>query len=190
MFTDVERYLNFIIENKLTQAQFLFLYLIYRKKVDCIKKYKAAFPNEENSMIGKYDKQDLLDRGFIESVGEAGMTADYILGEKFTKLFLKDVFNATEEFVKEYPGFVQIQGKAIPLITMDRYKLANIYGERIDYSVEEHLEVVKDVKFARAKDMLSSSIENFVRGEVWQKIRPIRLNQESIKEVNLTFDEF
>jgi hypothetical protein len=52
MFQDVERYINFITTNKLTQAEFLFLYLIRRKNHEAMVKYKEAFPSEDGSMIG------------------------------------------------------------------------------------------------------------------------------------------
>lgn len=181
MFIDVDRYVNFIIKNKLTQSQFLYLYLIYRKKYNSIKAYKKAFPTEDGTMIGKNLIQDLIDRSFIEKIKEeVVLVTDYRITEKFTHLYFSDIYNATEELKNEYPAFANIQGNNIPLITVDIYKLSGIYGERIDFSVDEHKEVIKDLIYARDKGSIRFSLENFVRGEVWKGIRPSRLANTTV----------
>jgi hypothetical protein len=190
MFQNVERYVDFITTNKLTQAQFLFLYLIYRKKLDAIIKYKEAVPTEDGSMIGKPSIEDLIKRGFVLKVDE-GISADsFMITEKFHKLFLKNIHVAAQEFWDKYPGFVRIQGVATPLTNMDKYAFANIYGERIDYSVDEHLEVMKDLEFGVQQSLVRTSIEKFVRSEAWKKLREIRLNQRTVQEVDALAGDF
>src|ERR1035437_7932449 len=126
MFKDIERYLEFIIKNKLTQAQFLFLYLIHKKKYDCIRQYMKAFPTDDGSMIGNLSKQDLVDRGFIEKVGNEELASDYLITHKFTDIFLKDIHNATDELFESYPSWIKIGGNNASLLNSDRYKLALI----------------------------------------------------------------
>lgn len=181
MFQDVERYLDFIIKHKLTQSQFLMLYLLYRKKYDAISKYKEAFPSDDGSMIGEGLKQDLVERGFIQKVGEGTKADDYVITNKFTNLFFADRHEAAKDFWANYPGFVNIQGANVPLTNMDKFAFANIYAERIDYSIDEHREVIKDLQFANTNNLIRSSIENFVRSQAWEKIRPIRLQREQVK---------
>ncbi len=190
MFQNVERYVNFIIENKLTQAQFLFLYLIYRKKYECIKVYKAAIPTGDDTMIGVPAKDDLIKRGFIAQLNDEGRADSYEITDKFLKLFLKDVHEASNQFWDKYPGFIKINGVNTPLTNMDKYRFALIYGERIDHSVDEHLEVMKDLEFGVRNNLIRSSIENFVKAEGWGKLRPLRLNQSTIKEANALAQEF
>lgn len=191
MFQNVERYVKFITDNNLTQSQFLMLYLLYRKKYECIKLYKEKVPTEDGSMIGKSLNQDLIDRGFLEALSkEEGKEQKYKLTEKFTRLFIKDVHEAARQFWDKYPGFVNIGGRNIPLTTMDQFRFANIYGERIDYSVEEHLEVLKDIEFGVNKNLISCSIEKFVMSENWMKIRQIRLNQDTIAKVEKLDEDF
>lgn len=190
MFQNVEKYVDFIIENKLTQSQFLFLYLLYRNKFSCIVKYKNSFPTEDGSMIGKPAIEDLIKRGFVNKVDEGISANSFMITEKFHKLFLKNHHIAAQEFWDRYPGFVRIQGIATPLTNMDKYVFANIYAERIDYSVDEHLEVLKDLEFGVQQSLIRTSIEKFVRSEAWKKLRDLRLNQRTIQEVDSLAGDF
>lgn len=183
MFISVERYVKFIKDNKLTQPQFLMLYLLRRKKFSVINMYKEAHPTEDGSMIGEIHKQDLIDRGFLEKVGEGDKASDYVITEKFNHIFLSNHFIAADEFWSLYPGYVRINGQNVPLTNMDKYAFANIYAERIDYLVDEHKEVMLDLKFGRDNNLIVSNIEKFVRSESWTKIREIRVGKLKIKEV-------
>lgn len=190
MFQNVERYVDFITKNDLTQAQFLLLYLTYNKKYECIRKYKEAIPTEDGSMIGKRAKQDLIDRGFIKQINDDEKADSYIITEKFHKLFIKDQFVAGNEFWDKYPGFVKIQGVNTPLTNMDRYAFANLYAGRIDYNVDEHIEVMKDLEFGVRNELIRTSIEKFVKSEGWLKIREVRLNNAKIQEVNSLTEDY
>lgn len=184
MFQSVKRYIKFIAENKMSQQKFLFLYLIRRKDYESIKIYMEAFPTHDGSMIGEAAKQELIDEGFIEKVGESTKVTDYVITEKFNKLFLNNYFEAAYEVWDAYPAYVRIDGKNIPLTNMDKYAFANLYGERIDYSVDEHLEVIKDIRFGVEHNLISSNIEKFVRSQSWEKLREIRLRQKQVKVVS------
>lgn len=184
MFQDITRYIDFIVKHKLTQSQFLMLYLIRRKSFSVIEKYKKAFPTEDGTMIGLINIQDLIDRGFLEKVEDL----NYIVTDKFNNIFLSNHFIAADEFWSLYPGFVNINGKNIPLTNMDKYAFSNIYGERIDYSVDEHNEVIKDIKFGRENNLITSNIENFVRSESWHKIREVRLGRQKVIKITRDLD--
>ena len=188
MFQNVERYVEFITKNKLTQSQFLMLYLMYRKKSECIKIYKEHHPTDDGTMIGGNLNKDLIDRGFLEPAPEATEPNRYVLTDKFLKLFIKDSQEAANQFWDKYPGYVSIQGVNTPLTNMDKYRFTLIYAERIDHSVDEHLEVMKDLEFGVQNNLIRSSIENFVKSEGWSKIRPIRLNKEKITELTEVTD--
>lgn len=188
MFQDVERYVDFIAKNSLSQPQFLFLYLIRRKKGEVIIKYKNAFPSGDDSMIGEIWKKDLVDRGFLVQVGEGTKMSDYEVTEKFNNIYLQDRWEALSELYEKYPGFVNIGGVDIPLTACDRYKLAILYVEAIDYSVDEHKEVILDVEYGRTNGLLRANIEKFINGKGWEKIRQLRLKQSTIRQ--LTEDNF
>lgn len=186
MYLNASQYVKFIVDNKLTQAQYLFLYLLRTHEYEAIKMYKSGFPTEDDSMIGQGAKKDLIDRGFIEHVGEGSAATDYQITEKFNCLFLKNHYLAADEIWMAYPPFVLISGKNMPLTTMDRYQFANLYAERIKYSVDEHNEVLKDVKYGRDKELISTKIQTFVESEQWLRIRQIRNGEQKIYKTNLT----
>lgn len=79
-------YVDFLIDNNLTQAQYLLLHLIHKNRQDLVKKYKNAFPayDDSDSMIGEHYVIDLIKRGFLIHSKEKKR---YIIGEKYTKMF-------------------------------------------------------------------------------------------------------
>lgn len=81
-----EHYVDFLIDNNLTQAQYLLLHLLHNKRLDLVKKYKDYFPayDESDTMIGDYYTNDLITRGFLIW---SPMKNHYIIGEKYTKVF-------------------------------------------------------------------------------------------------------
>lgn len=184
MFQDVERYVDFITKNKLTQAEFLFLYLLKRKRVDAIAKYKRAFPSDDGSMIGNRSMTDLIKRGFLIHLGEGEKVSDYEVSGAFNDLFVQDKFEAADEVWKLYPPFVNIGGNDMTLTSCDRYEFAILYAEAIDYNVEEHKLVVEDIKYARDHGLLRISIEKFVRSKGWEAIRSKRSSTGKSQVVN------
>lgn len=183
MFLNVERYVNFIAKHKLTQAQFLMLYCLYKKEYSTINVYKEAFPNPDGTMIGQIMKDDLINRGFIARVGEGENASSYTVTDLFTNIFVSDIFHAADEVWDIYPPFMKINGANVPLTNMDKFKFANLYGERIRYDIHEHNQVIADIKFGREHNLIRVNIENFTRSEAWKSIRKIRVDKQVIQEV-------
>lgn len=192
MFVNVDRYVKFIGENKLTQPQFLFLFLIKFKKWSALETYRQYFPHGDGSTIGRGDRQDLLDRGFLVHHPEKGIGPDaYETTDKFNDLYINDTWEAADEFWKKYPGFVNISGRPVPLTNVDRYQFQLLYGERIKYSVDEHKEVLKDLEYGLKHGLVRQNIEKFVKSQAWEKIRQLRLSEQTIHQVKgITQEEF
>lgn len=167
-----EHYVRFLIQNNLTQAQYLLLHLVYKKKPELIKLYKDAFPTHEEgntSMIGNYLTKDLFNRGFLEEIkGKVTLT------KKFLCIFV-DKHKACDEIFEIYPTFFEKDGNNIPLSAMDRNVFTELYDKAINSSVEEHLEVVEDILFAIDQKLLPIGIDKFVKSKYWLTIRPRRL---------------
>lgn len=189
MYCNIDRYINFITENGLTQSQFTMLYLIARKRSDLISKYKEAFPTGDGTMIGSSLKRDLIDRGFIIKCKDGETQDCYELGQNFLNIYL-DEYECGNEILEIYPSFMTIKGLSVPLITMDRYEFRQIYATRIGFDRTEHYEVVKDLKFAIEKNIIRFGIEKFVRAEMWKEIRKLRLSTALVVEGKETDNEF
>lgn len=190
MFVNVQRYVDFLAEHSLSQQQFLLLYLIKFRKQSVMEEYMKGFPTADGSMIGKESRQDLIDRGFLKHDAEKGLgIQSYDTTDKFNDLYVNDTWEAMTEFWNLYPGFVRIEGRDVPLTNVDKYQLQLLYGERIGYDVGEHKEVLKDLKYGVLKGLVRQNIEKFVRAEMWQKIREVRLGETNIAELNAKDNE-
>lgn len=175
---DEDRYMSFLERNKLNQAQFLLLYLLYKKRYDLIERYKKMFPTPDNSAIGSISFDDLLNRKFITEVNNKGVTPDsaaaYELTDKFTNIFI-DKFECAKELWELYPSFVLSDGKRFPLTLCDEDKFREDYAKKINFSREEHDEVIKDLKYAKDNNLIKGKIDTFVASRHWLAIRKERL---------------
>lgn len=169
-----EEYIHFLIKNDLTQEQYLCLHLIYKNRVDLIKLYKEAFPSGGTKMIPDIFIKDLINKGFLVVKNKS-----FKLGKAFLELFIEK-HRATEEIYNIYPSFYDNGGVAVPLTTMDMNVFANMYENAIMGSLEEHIEIMKDIEFGKKHDLLKLGIEKFLKSKYWKVLRAKR-----IKDIDL-----
>lgn len=178
-----ERYIEFITKHNLTQSQFLLLHLMYKKKFNLIKKYRECYPTDNGSMIGKNLTKDLIDRGFLVKIDSS-----YKLGDIFLDIYIDD-YTAGNEIWDLYPKFIIINEVNIPLTTMDKNLFRKIYIDKILYSREEHLEVVKDIEYGTEKELINLGIDKFINSEFWKVLREKRLQDVEYKEATNLYEE-
>lgn len=171
-----DAYIKFIIEHKLTQGQYLLLYLVYKQRPDLIRAYKEAFPSGDSTMIGQYFIDDLFTKEMLTKHSNGSIT----VSQKFLEAFINK-HTATEQIFDIYPTHFSLNGTNVPLTAMDRSAFAGLYDIAIQSSVLEHLEVVEDIKYAIKHDLLKIGIDKFVKSKFWTTIRPMRLENQ-IKE--------
>lgn len=181
----LDEYVEFLIEHDLTQDQLLFLMLLYYNRVDLIKKYKKNFPNDEGTMISVYLINKLEEKEFIKRT-ENGL----FLGDKFIDIFV-DERVATDEIYDAYPVFaVSDKGVNIPLKSMDKRIFREIYIGKIQGSIKEHKEVLKDIAYAVENDMLKMGLNKFLVAEHWKSIRTIRSKDKVQKSSEQLYEDF
>lgn len=185
--TDYIEYLNFIIDNKITQTQYMFMYLLYYKDIDantviCIsKKYHNYI--DEKRLLSDFEKQDLIDREFVIKIGEGNKLGDYLLTDKFLSKFV-DPYIVGNQIWDMYPAFsVSNTGVKFPLKGMDKNQFRAIYSKQINYNSNEHNEVLKDLQYAITNNLIKVKIENFVKSELWKDIRNERIKNDSRTKV-------
>lgn len=178
-----DSYLKFLTEHKITQGQFLLLYLVYKERNDLILQYKEAFPTEDGTMIGKYFIDDLFVKEFLYTDSNGVVK----IGKKFKEAFINK-HRATEEIFDIYPTHFSKDGVSIPLTAMDRNIFANMYDLTIQSSFLEHEEVVKDIKFGKEKAMLNLGIDKFLKSHYWKILRELRLSNTKLDENPTVFD--
>lgn len=168
-----ERYICFLIRHNITQAQYLLLHLIYKKRVDLIIDYKKKFPSEDGTMIGEYYINDLIYKGFLKKDEKDNIE----ITNKFLNIFM-DKHLVTEEIYKTYPTHFEKDGVQIPLSAMDRNVFANLYDIAIESLLEEHQEVIKDIEYGKSENLLNIGLDKFLKSKYWQVLRGKRLNNE------------
>lgn len=179
-----DKYIDFVIENKLTQKQFLLLHLVYKKRYDLLKKYKDAFPTGDGSIIGRLETEDLIDRGLL-IIGEGHKP---VISKKFKDAYTDDVLIA-EEIFSVYPDFYESEGGVkYPLLAMDRLQFSKIYLSKIKYSQKEHEEILEDILYGIENNLIKIKLANFLASEYWKIIRKIRLGEEQLETDNIIGD--
>ena len=169
----LDQYVKILIEHKLTQQQFLLMYIIYKRRLDLLVAYKQAFPSNDGTMIGQYMVKDLVERGYIEmrtmdtTVTTTADTAPYaVISNKFLDLFI-DRDEAITELLSIYPLY--------KTINISEFTLRDLYIDAIVELQDEHNEVIKDIKYAIANYLSFCPIDEFIKSKAWLIYRSKRL---------------
>ena len=170
----IDRYVNFLIDNQITERQFLGMYLAYTKRRDLSELYKKKITGGMK-IIPKNEIPELIKKGFLK-IDEGG---NAVLTDKFKNIFV-DKHIATEEIYEIYPTFIYSNGVQIPLSAMDRNVFANLYEIAIMGSRAEHAEVLLDIQYGKEKELLNIGIEKFLKAKHWLSIRKKRLDTKEI----------
>lgn len=180
----IDKYIKFITENKITQEQYLLLHLLKDKRMDLIKQYKQTFPTEEGTMLTKNLIDDLISREFLVKT-----KTGFKLGDKFIKIFTTGEV-ATDEIYDIYPAFIESEkGVSIPLISMDKKVFKELYIPKIYGNVEEHKEVLADIKYGVENNLIKMGINKFLTSEQWKVLRKLR-EQKNITMSDIHDDSF
>ena len=183
-----ERYLNFIIDNKVTQQQFLLLHLLFKNRWDLIELYKKAYPTNDGTIIGRQQTDLLLEKKLLQYTTDKAGKIHITISALFRDAYVKDI-DIADEIYKEYPDFYEsTEGVRYPLLAFDRLSFAKIYLDAIKFSQVEHEEILEDIKYGRENGLIKIKIGNFLTSHYWKIIREIR-KKEDEDEQNIIQDE-
>ena len=167
-------YVKFLIDNSLTQGQYLLLTLLYEKEFTLLKEFKAKFPHKEGSMISKSEIADLVTKGFLIKHPKG-----YKIGDKFKKVFVTSE-KAVQQIYDLYPNFMLSDKNVdIPLTSMDMNIFAKLYIPKINGSIEEHEEVLKDIQYGIDNSLIKVGLNKFVTSNYWRTFRERRITATS-----------
>lgn len=174
MISHIDNYIDFLCDHKITEHQFLILWLIHTKDASNITKYKKSFQQfNTNEII------DLIERGFIDDFGlvkdneRTFNIYDFIVTDKFAQVVTIDEEDAYDEFVSVYPPWILIEskgiaGKKVPSITGDPYKLAKEYNKTIKKNRLVHNDIIAIVKeYYKERKYAMEKIENCILNKRW-----------------------
>lgn len=166
---DIDRYVDFVTENNITEHQFLILWLVHTKDEKNITKYRKAFDHFDID-----DITDLIDRGWIEDFGviKDGVRDfniyHFVVTDKFTEVVHIDTFEAGDELIRTYPNWLLINNKKISAKSCDHDIVAERYAKIIKNSRQKHDSIIKLIKRMKEKtEYVSMGIEKFVASRHW-----------------------
>ena len=187
---NIPLYLDYLIEHKLTQQQFLFLSLLRLNNKELVRKYKSAICSDGDKIIGDVLLDDLIHRGYVNWDGKTNTFKSYVLTDKFLDIFV-DKYIAGNEIWNLYPSIVQSGGRTFPLSLMDKNEFRELYFNAINGSRLEHEEVMKDLTYGIEQSLIKGKIDMFVKSEFWLELRKLRLGTvKSITNVKSLDNEF
>ena len=125
MISDVSKYVSFLTEHKISEHQFLILWLVHTKDKANIVKYKMTFKEFNIEAI-----IDLIDRGWIDDFGlvKDGKRSfniyDFIVTDTFTEAIIVDEEDAYAQLRAVYPKWFNINGRKVSAVGGDPLKIA------------------------------------------------------------------
>lgn len=183
MFNDVSKYVETLCGLDITANQFLLCYLLYvdeKKDGKYIRKgealanlYKYASHNKGSIKWTREEIRDLCDKGYLEDPHyHADKTwPDHLIvrNEFKDKVFAsKTRFQQFNELYPALiPNFNNPNGPKIKLKVCDIDEIEELYDKKVK-SKAHHEMILEVVKWAKDNNQLNTSMENFVRGNLWQ----------------------
>jgi hypothetical protein len=195
MFTDVTRFVDFMIENQITERQFLLCFLLFHdmeivdgrkyyesnktieRPISSIYKLTNYYKNIHKTVA--WTKEDIIDlenKGFIKVVGNKYSPDMLSLQDKFMSLLVSG--NDFEEFWDTYPAFIPpfdgSKNKAyVKLKSVNKDQLAVKYQKYVT-SKEMHYRVMDILKWSIENNQVSLSIANYVDNKYWFEDEKLR----------------
>lgn len=186
MFINVKKYVDFLIENEITERQFLLCYLLYTDAIDTLPGnrrvysdstsvtyiYKLAeYASRKEGGKGYWTKEEVLSlvkKGFLRQLKPGSFEPDMLIIEEklIDALFVSN--NGFDEFWDLYPSFLDIEkGKPFAkLKAVDKDEMQVRY-EKIVVSKEYHQKVMSILRWAVSKKTVNMGIEKYIASRQW-----------------------
>lgn len=171
---EITKVMEFCVKHSIHINQFIVLYLNNGKKADStiLTKYIQKF-SYDGKMTGM-DTDALIEKGFIEEKNNT-----FLVTQKFRNLFTDD--ESFDELFDKYPAFVKTdKGAVLTLKGTDKYELSKKYHSVVLNSLEEHNELLKDIDYGVANNLINYKIDMFF-AVYYKELRKLRLNNTTMQ---------
>lgn len=172
MTIDLERFVNFLNDAKLTPSQYTFLASMYEKKYSLIYMLK----NISNNIVTKEELENLIDRKLIKNWNNEGhyQLDHFEVTDKFINLYEgKASWICAEQFINAFPKWINIQGKQVGARNCDLDQLEKVYFNKI-VKRGKHEEVMEQLLWAVKNHKISMGIEKWFVSRQWESIKELR----------------
>jgi len=145
MISDINKFVQFLADYKLTADEFLFMWLCHTKDWANIYKYVEFVGGFQPSMIRK-----LEDRGLVINVNKRGeyFADSFIVAEDFAgKAFSEDFEQCAQEFWDAYPSWLWIDGKKMPAKNWDMMAFEKFYVSKVKNTPGLHTRIMRALRY-------------------------------------------
>jgi hypothetical protein len=166
MLIDISKYIDILCEHKISEQQFLILWLVHTKDTENIKKYK-----EKKGQFNILDLQYLVDIGllmdFRRTEQDEWNIYDLLVTDKFTKSVIIDEEDAYEELVKVYPPWFYVKGTKWPSVKGNPIELTKEYKKCHKNNKAAHERIIHITSTYFKGKYAIAKIEDYIRNRMW-----------------------
>jgi hypothetical protein len=154
MIPHISEYIKFLLENNITPAQFLLLYLVETQDKNNIRQANVYF--KDSDIDDLIEKKHLIIGENIPRTKET-KNSKYILEElvvtlEFKEILLKNPRNAAKEVWDNYPPFQSIDNVLRPSRNIDFDDFVEKYQKIVGKDILEHLRIVRITKQVKERE--------------------------------------
>lgn len=131
------------------------------------------------SLLSLQNKEIITKSYKVPNVGEKFIPEDVTINKNFVKNFYRCSFDMGKELFENYPMFGLINGEPVGIRSVskkfdsleDFYKY---YGKTISWKPEKHEYIMGLVEWAKEKNLLVTTLANFVIDHKWEELEALR----------------
>lgn len=131
------------------------------------------------SLISLQNKEIITKAYKIPNVGEKFIPEDVTINKNFVKNFYRCSFDMGKELFEIYPMFGLINGEPVGIRSVSKKfdsleDFYRYYGKTISWKPEKHEYIMELVEWAKEKNLLVTTLANFVIDHKWEELEALR----------------
>lgn len=151
----LDKIVEICAKHNITVEEFFILECVYKEKFSLLEEYC-----KENDIT--HSVENLAEKEYLE--GDAVRELE-LLPKFFDEVYI-DSNTAGKEFFRAYPSLIEVNGRQIASKSCNREYYLEKYGELIGNDRAYHVKIIKGLKIARGKGLITNAIRKFIDGEM------------------------
>lgn len=175
----VEQDINLCLKHRLSPGQLMLMKILSipdsLKLIEATLKFENGIVSYLHKIGGvtKEELSDLVSRKMIVNKKKEQAIDNFEVNPSIASDFEVPIRNKYEELFEEYPNmFTDDNGKTYNGKTSTTVEIEEWYNSNID--VEEHKEVLNDLRWGKLNNHITCGIAKFVNGKYWLALREMR----------------
>lgn len=131
------------------------------------------------SLISLQNKEIITKAYKIPEKGQKFVPEDVTINKNFVKNFYRCSFDMGKELFETYPMFGIINGEPVGIRSVSKKfdsleDFYRYYGKTISWKPEKHEYIMELVRWAKEKNLLVTTLANFVIDHKWEELEALR----------------